>query len=225
MKILVISDVHANLTALEAVLAEAGAYNAAWCLGDLVGYGPDGNECVQRVRSLPNLLCVRGNHDLAICGDTDLDIFNHEASEAIRVSRQMMTPETLLFLHNLPEVLTTDLVTLVHGSPRNPVWEYILDTATAAENIISFNTPLAFVGHSHLPLMFTADNESGMVERSYIMPGKKHYLSNRTIFGIFDPEEMTWEIHRVVYDVPAVQKRILEAGLPEKHARRLSAGW
>ena len=242
MKILVISDVHANITALEAVLAEAGSYDSAWCLGDLVGYGPDGNECVQRVRNLPNILCVRGNHDLAICGDTDLDIFNHEASEAILVSRKMMTPETLLFLRGLPEVLTSDLVTLVHGSPRNPVWEYILDTAIAAENFISFNTPLAFVGHSHLPLMFSADKESELVERSYILPGMKHNLTNRTIlnpgsvgqprdneprasFGIFDPEAMTWEIHRVAYDIPAVQKRIMDAGLPEKHARRLSAGW
>jgi len=242
MKILVISDVHANLTALEAVLSEAGAFNTAWCLGDLVGYGPDGNECVQRIRNLPNLLCVRGNHDLAICGDTDLDIFNNEAKEAILVSRKMMAPETLQFLHGLPEVLTSDLVTLVHGSPRNPVWEYILDAATAAENFNNFNTPLAFVGHSHLPLMFTADNESGLVERSYILPGTKHNLNNRAIlnpgsvgqprdndprasFGIFDPEAMTWEIHRVVYDIPAVQKRIVDAGLPEKHARRLRAGW
>ncbi len=242
MKILVISDVHANVTALEAVLAHAGQFNAAWCLGDLVGYGPDGNECVQRVRELPNLLCVRGNHDLAICGDADLDIFNHEASEAILVSRRLIAPETFDHLRGLPEKLVSNLVTLIHGSPRNPVWEYILDTAIAAENFASFDTQLAFVGHSHLPLMFTANPENGLVERSYRLPGVTAKITSRAIlnpgsvgqprdndprasYGIFDLESMTWEIHRVPYDVPSVQQRILKAGLPEKHARRLSAGW
>lgn len=242
MKILVISDIHANLTALEAVLADAGSYDATWCLGDLVGYGPDGNECVQRVRGLPNLQCVRGNHDLAICGDADLGIFNHEASEAIMVSREMIAPETFEFLRNLPEKLVSQLVTLVHGSPRNPVWEYILDTSTAAANFSNFVTRFAFIGHSHLPLMFTMDSVNSQVERSYRLPGVTATITNRAIlnpgsvgqprdndprasYGVFDPDAMTWEIHRVTYDIPSVQKRIIDAGLPEKHARRLSAGW
>lgn len=147
MKILVISDVHANLTALEAVLADAGNnYEVVWCLGDLVGYGPDGNQCVQRIRELPNLLCIRGNHDLAICGDADLSIFNHEAGEAIIISRRMMSPETLQYLRSLPEKQVSGQATLIHGSPRNPVWEYILDVSIAAENFASFDTQLAFVG-------------------------------------------------------------------------------
>ncbi len=243
MKILVISDVHANLTALEAVLADAGNnYEAVWCLGDLVGYGPDGNQCVQRVRELPNLLCIRGNHDLAICGDADLSIFNHEAGEAIIISRRMMSPETLQYLRSLPEKLVSGQATFIHGSPRNPVWEYILDVSIAAENFASFDTQLAFVGHSHLPLMFTADPQSGLVERAYRYPGVTTPVTTRAIlnpgsvgqprdndprasYGIFDPQNMTWEIHRVPYDIPSVQQRIIAAGLPEKHARRLSAGW
>ena len=242
MKILVISDVHANLTALEAVLADTGSFDAVWCLGDLVGYGPDGNECVQRIGELPNLLCVRGNHDLAFCGDADLDIFNHEASEAILISRSLMAPETLQYLRGLPEKLVSDLVTLIHGSPRNPVWEYILDVRIAAENFAGFDTQLAFVGHSHLPLMFTANPQNGLVERGYRTPGVTTVIATRAIlnpgsvgqprdndprasYGIFDPQHMTWEIHRVPYDIPSVQQRIIDAGLPEKHARRLSAGW
>lgn len=242
MRILLISDVHANLTALEAVIADAGQFDAAWCLGDLVGYGPDGNECVQRVSRLPNLLCVKGNHDLAICGDADLDIFNHEASEAILTSRRIITPETINYLRGLPEKLVTDLVTLIHGSPRNPVWEYILDATTAADNFANFSTRLAFVGHSHLPLMFTANPENGLVERTHRLPGATTTITTRAIlnpgsvgqprdndprasYGIFDPQMMTWEIHRVPYDIPSVQQRIIAAGLPEKHALRLSAGW
>lgn len=242
MKILVISDVHANLTALEAVLADAGYFDAVWCLGDLVGYGPDGNACVQRIRGLPNILCVRGNHDLAICGGADLDIFNNEAGEAILVSRRMIAVEALEYLRALPEKLVSDLVTLIHGSPRNPVWEYVLDAGIAAENFSSFETQLAFVGHSHLPLMFTTNPANGQVERNYCLPGVSTRISTRAIlnpgsvgqprdndprasYGIFDPGVMTWEIHRVAYDIPSVQKRIIAAGLPEKHARRLSAGW
>ena len=243
MKILVLSDIHANLTALEAILSAAGGFNAAWCLGDLVGYGPDGNECVQRIRNLPNLLCIKGNHDLAICGGADLSVFNQEAARAVLVSQQMMSSETINFLTNLPEMITTDLVTLAHGSPRNPIWEYTLDNSVAAENFRQFNTQLAFVGHTHLPLRFTADEEeNGSVQRDYILPGKTHHLICRAIlnpgsvgqprdndprasFGLFDPVEMTWEIHRVPYDIPAVQERIIKAGMPEKHARRLIAGW
>lgn len=242
LKILVISDIHANLTALESVLSDAGNSDAIWCLGDLVGYGPDGNECVSRIRELPNLLCVRGNHDLAICGDADLGVFNHEASEAILVSRRMMAPDTLQYLRSLPEKLVSDLVTLIHGSPRNPVWEYILDTGIAAENFSGFNTQLAFVGHSHLPLAFTVNPANGFVERSYRLAGVPLTITTRAIlnpgsvgqprdndprasYGVFDPESMTWEIHRVPYDIPSVQQRIINAGLPEKHARRLSAGW
>ena len=242
MKILVLSDIHANLTALEAVLADAGSFNAAWCLGDLVGYGPDGNECVQRIRNLPNLLCIKGNHELAICGEADLSIFNQEAAKAILISKDMLSAESLNFLKALPEVIATDLATLAHGSPRNPIWEYTLDPSIAAENFEHFHTQLAFIGHTHIPLMFNLNDQDGAVARNYLLPQNTITLSQRAMlnpgsvgqprdndprasFGIFDPVAMTWEIHRVSYDIAAVQQRIIEAGLPEKHARRLSGGW
>lgn len=242
MRTLVISDIHANLTAFEAVLQAAGGIDATWCLGDLVGYGPDLNECVELVQTLPNLLCIKGNHDLAIINTDNLDVFNNDAGEAIRISRKIISADNLAFLESLPEFITTDLATFAHGSPRNPIWEYILENYTAAENFKLFDTPLAFVGHSHLPIMFTSAASTGLVTRQFPKPEVPVQITSRAIlnpgsvgqprdndprasFGIFDPELMTWEIHRVSYDIPSVQKRIIEKGLPKKHAQRLEGGW
>ncbi len=242
MKILVISDIHANITALEAVLNAAGENDAVWCLGDIVGYGADLNECVERVQSLPNLLCVKGNHDHAISNIESLVEFNITASEAIMLSRKLISDRSIAFLQALPELVTTDLVTLAHGSPRNPIWEYILDNHVAVENLTNFSTQLAFVGHSHLPLMFTNVDGGKHMSRQYPVPGETMRITGRTIlnpgsvgqprdndsrssFGIFDPDAMTWQIQRVKYDISAVQARIRGAGLPEKNARRLREGW
>lgn len=242
MKILVISDIHANITALDAVLEAAGQIDAAWCLGDLVGYGADLNECVERVRSLPNLLCVKGNHDQAISDSNSLFEFNPDAKQAILLSRNLISEENILFLRGLPETITTELVTLSHGSPRSPIWEYILDVHVAADNLSQFSTQLAFVGHSHLPLMFSIMEYGKQLSRHFPIPGTKIPIADRAIlnpgsvgqprdndprssFGIFDPDEMTWQIERVRYDIPVVQERIRKAGLPDKHARRLSEGW
>ncbi|MBP1703872.1 MAG: hypothetical protein H6Q38_2979, partial [Chloroflexi bacterium] len=103
MRILVISDLHANLTALEAVLAEAGKIDAAWCLGDLVGYGPDPNECIQTVRQLPNLVCILGNHDAATLNHIGVNAFNPEARQAIYWTQKSLTPQGVEFLRSLPE--------------------------------------------------------------------------------------------------------------------------
>jgi predicted phosphodiesterase len=242
MKILVISDIHANITALEAVLLAAGEIDAAWCLGDIVGYGADLNECVQRVRSLPNLLCVKGNHDMAISNPESLAEFNHAASQAILLSRKIITEDNIAFLQKLPERVSNDIATCAHGSPRNPIWEYILDGHVAKENLENFSTPLGFVGHSHLPMMFLDEAIGKPMSRHFPLPGEQVSLTTRAIlnpgsvgqprdndprasFGIFNPGTMTWQIQRVEYDIPAVQARIIAAGLPERHARRLSEGW
>ena len=134
MRILIISDIHANLVALEAVLADAGSFDAAWCLGDLVGYGPNPNECVARVRALPNLICLLGNHDQAVLGDVDLRVFNGDARAAISWTQRAATPTSLEYLRSLsPETVYRDF-TLVHASPRQPIWEYILDADIAFHN-------------------------------------------------------------------------------------------
>ncbi len=242
MRILVISDIHANLTALEAVLAAAGEVDATWCLGDLVGYGPDPNECVELVSSLPNLVCLLGNHDAAASGQISLNTFNYDARVSVQWLRGVLTSPNKKFLAELPEKRVVNQVTLTHGSPRNPVWEYLLDTHTAAFNFDFFDTQLCFVGHSHIPLAYLALNGSGDVECQLFTGGVQLKLSTRAIlnpgsvgqprdhdprasYAIFDPEEMTWEVNRVEYDVTSVQERIYSMGLPRRHAIRLAQGW
>src|SRR5512138_2030522 len=128
MRTLIISDIHANLTALEAVLADAGSFDAAWCLGDLVGYGPDPNECIERIAGLPNLQCIMGNHDAAAVDIIDIETFNLEARKSVLWTQERLTPANKEYLKNLPERINLDDFTLVHGSPYKPIWEYLLDT-------------------------------------------------------------------------------------------------
>ncbi|MEX0788242.1 MAG: metallophosphoesterase family protein, partial [Anaerolineales bacterium] len=144
MHVLVISDIHANLPALDSVLEDARAgsrsYQAVWCLGDLVGYGPDPNECVERVRQLPNLVCLNGNHDQAALGLIPLSRFNQDARAAASWTGQVLTDANRSFLASLSSRLDQELFTLAHGSPRQPVWEYILDTTTADRNFEAFTS-------------------------------------------------------------------------------------
>jgi predicted phosphodiesterase len=244
MRILVISDLHANLTALEAVIAAAGEFDATWCLGDLVGYGPDPNECTARLRQLPNLKCVVGNHDAAVLMQIDSDTFNPEARSAIFWTRKTISDEVRKFLEVLPErIVIEELgVTLVHGSPRHPVWEYLLDVHTATANFNYFETPWCFVGHTHLPAVFPLLKDSYSASLQIPVPGQAIPLPNRAIinpgsvgqprdhdprasFAIFDSELYTWTNQRIAYDIPGVQTRMEQFRLPERHILRLSGGW
>lgn len=243
MRVLIISDIHANLTALEAVLADAGAVDETWCLGDVIGYGPDPNEVVERLRQLPNLTCVLGNHDVAALGQMDTVVFNAEARKSLVWQKGALAPENSAFLESLPkEALKRANVSLAHGSPRDPVWEYILNTLVARLNFEAFETPYCFVGHSHIQCMFQLDRVKDRVSltmprvnemmtltpRAILNPGsvgQPRDRDPRAAYAIFDPQAETWEPRRVGYDVAAVQKRIRAMGLPEKHALRLSDGW
>mgnify|MGYP000885577424 FL=1 len=240
MRILVFSDIHSNLTALEAVLAAAGNVDAYWCLGDLVGYGPDPNECIALVRELPNLMCVRGNHDAATLGEVDQNTFNHEASLAITWTKRNLNAESQEFLLSLPERLVIDDITLVHGSPRNPVWDYIMDAMTAERMFQFFDTRICLVGHTHVPAIWKeteSESPKGLVldyqkvkilTKSILNPGSVGQPRDhdpRAAFAIFDPQESLWELRRVPYKIPEVQARIKKSGLPWRHALRLSEGW
>ncbi|MBN2550333.1 MAG: metallophosphoesterase family protein [Anaerolineales bacterium] len=242
MRILIISDIHANLTALETVLHEAGKYDAAWCLGDIVGYGPDPNECIELVCKLPKLMCVIGNHDAAALMQIDADTFNPEARNAIIWTRKTLTDSSKAFLSSLPEKIPANQVTLTHGSPRHPVWEYLLDTRTATLNFEYFDTPLCFVGHTHLPVIYSYLGNNHLAQLSIPEPNRTLVLPGRAIvnpgsvgqprdrdpraaYAIYDEEANTWDYHRVPYDIPSVQERMTKAGLPERHIQRLSAGW
>jgi predicted phosphodiesterase len=242
MRILVLSDIHANLNALEAVLSAAGEFDAAWCLGDLVGYGPDPNDCVARVRELPNLLCIIGNHDAAALKQIDIDTFNPEARRAIVWTRRSLSESSVAFLNNLQEKITEGNVTLTHGSPRHPVWEYLLDTRTAMINFEYFDTSFCFVGHTHLPVIYSPQNNRHMAhltipeanqqitlpERAIVNPGsvgQPRDRDPRAAFAIYDSQDNTWHYQRVAYDIVAVQARMQQFGLPERHIHRLAAGW
>ena len=242
MRILVISDIHANLTALDAVMAEAGEFDAAWCLGDLVGYGSDPNECIARVRELPGLLCIIGNHDLAALQQLDSDTFNPEARLSILWTQKTLTESSRNFLQSLPEKIEYEDVTLAHGSPRHPVWEYLLDTRTATLNFSFFDTPLCFVGHTHLPVVYTLGDDPFAAKLFIPEPNTQITLINRSIanpgsvgqprdqdpraaFALYDTETHIWAYRRVEYDILALQSRMRQAHLPERHIIRIEAGW
>jgi len=242
-KVLVISDVHANLTALEAVLADAGKVDQVWCLGDIAGYGPDPNECIEIIRGLPKLTCMMGNHDYGAIGDMNLETFNVDAKKALLWQREVLTGSSKEFLRTFSqEVLVRGNVSLVHGSPRDPIWEYIMNTLVARINLDFFETLWCFVGHSHFQAVFQYHADTDDMTIEVPRPGDPYALKERAIlnpgsvgqprdrdpraaYAIFQPKARIWEPHRVEYDIPAVQKRILNAGLPPRHAERLSGGW
>jgi diadenosine tetraphosphatase ApaH/serine/threonine PP2A family protein phosphatase len=242
MRVLVISDIHANLTALETVLEDAGEFDTVWCLGDLVGYGPDPNECVERIRDLPNSCCLAGNHDHAVLGLMPLSRFNYEAQAAVSWTQQILSEKNREYLASLPLTIMKDPFLLTHGSPREPLWEYILDEHTALLNFENFQTDYCLIGHSHIPLLFFMPANEDQV-LSLAMPEKEPFslqprmiinpgsvgqprdLDPRASYALLDLKAETWELRRVAYDITDVQLRILEAGLPERHATRLVAGW
>jgi len=242
MQILVMSDIHGNYSALEAVLEDAGKVDKIWCLGDLLGYGPDPNECVKRIRSLKNCVCLLGNHDAAVLGTMDLEAFNRDARKSVEWNREVLSDENMDFVRHLPEKHVYKQITLVHGSPRNPVWEYILDWQIAMYNFEFFDTQFCLVGHTHIPVIFqmTEDatnfhleilNPIALVKlegRAIINPGsvgQPRDRDSRASYAIFDLDDNTWNPKRVAYDVSSVQERIVKAGLPERNATRLGDGW
>ena len=243
MRVLVISDIHANDTALQAVLADAGQVDETWCLGDLIGYGPDPNQVLERLRGLPHLRCIFGNHDGAILHRMELESFNGDARTSLNWTESVLTPANVNFLRSLaPLDEVPGVVTLAHGSPRDPTWEYVLTTLAARLNFAHFKTPLCFVGHSHIQSLFELDEAEDRVVTSPNRVGQTVPLERRSIanpgsvgqprdrdpraaYAIFDPDVRTWEARRVDYDVTRVQKRIRDAGLPPRHALRLAEGW
>ncbi len=240
MQILVISDIHSNLTALESVLEDAGRFDEVWCLGDVVGYGPEPNACVEKIMQLDNLICVLGNHDAAVLGRIDINAFNNEAKRSLIWQRGRLSEKSQLFLESLPDLRTLTNTTLVHGSPRNPVWEYIMDTNTASKNFSAFSTHACLVGHTHVPSVFQL-NENNKTDLRFYAPnipvkihekfilnpgsvGQPRDRDSRAAYVLHDSEDDTWEFKRVEYDVERVQFEILQNGLPRLHAYRLIEG-
>jgi predicted phosphodiesterase len=242
MRVLIISDIHGNRTALEAVLEDAGSVDAVWCLGDIIGYGPDPNDCVSIIRDIPNLICLRGNHDSAVIGLTNRNKFNLSAQRVLEWTKNQLNPVHRKYLLGLDPQIVIDNVTLAHGSPRDPTWEYIMDVYTATANFDYFSTPYCFVGHSHLPVVYYLKNGSELANVMFVYPGDKTRLPEncivnpgsvgqprdhdpRAAYTIFDTEERTWAQYRVRYEIPEVQERMSQAGLPAEYIQRLDLGW
>ncbi len=244
MRCLVLSDIHSNLEALKPCCNDAGPVDQVWCLGDVVGYGPDPNGCVERLRSLPHL-CIAGNHDWATLGKLDLADFNPDAREANLWNRKQLTPDNLDYLEARPEKLVEGQFTLSHGSPRHPIWEYIIYTSTARANFDFFDTQICLVGHTHTPVLFRLDVQDDEEMCEPLPPsvgepvelGSGRYIINpgsvgqprdgdpRASYAILDTEELTVEHRRVAYPVEKTQGMMMENDLPLRLVLRLGYGW
>jgi predicted phosphodiesterase len=242
MRVLLISDIHSNLIALETVLAHAPAFDAVWCLGDIVGYGPAPNECVERIRGL-NALVLTGNHDEAAVGRVALEEFSEDARRALAWTRKISRPENIEWLasHSPRHVPREFDLTLVHASPRDPIWEYIDNTQLALENFAFFETSVCLFGHTHRPIAyelrerdrvitprFLPDNRPYPVQRKLLLNpgsvGQPRDGDPRAAYAIFDTDGQLLIHYRVEYDVAATQLAMANANLPHRLIVRLAQG-
>ncbi len=242
MQILLISDIHANLTAFEAVLADAkGQWDEIWCLGDVLGYGPDPNECAALLRE-QNHVTLTGNHDWAALGKIDLSTFNTDARAAAEWTADTLNDDVRAYLEQQPPMLVKEQFTLAHASPRQPIWEYITDAFIAWENFEFFDTPICLVGHTHYPVVFEQDEEFGalafhadyvrpvqLVDKSLIINpgsvGQPRDSDPRAAYALLDLDKMAWQHKRVAYNIEETQERMRKVGLPERLIARLEFGW
>jgi diadenosine tetraphosphatase ApaH/serine/threonine PP2A family protein phosphatase len=239
MRIAVLSDIHSNLVALDAVLAHAGTLDGVWHLGDVVGYGPDPDGVVARLADV-GAVGVRGNHDAAALGGPEIEWFNPEARAAVEWTARAISPATRDWLSALPERHVVGGVTLVHGSPRDPLREYVSSVDIAQANLAVLATTMGLHGHTHVPVAFAAEGDRTLVDtagdgttwtgggrRSLVNPGSVGQPRDgdpRSSYLVLDPEAATVTWHRVGYDIPSVQAAIRAAGLPSRLADRLAFG-
>jgi predicted phosphodiesterase len=240
MRVAVISDVHANYHALEAVLEEIDRerVDAVWCLGDTVGYGPLPNECCDAVQARADR-CLVGNHDLVVLGGLAVSDFNDEAAAAARWTADVLTSGSRAFLERLEPSAATEGADLFHASARDPVWEYVLGEEAARATLDLSQAPLVLVGHSHVALAVTLDD--GAVLGGLAPGGSKVELEGRWLLNpgsvgqprdgdpraawlLLDLDRKSAVFRRVEYPVAETQSEIRERGLPAALAARLAHG-
>lgn len=240
MRLGVISDIHSNLPALQAVLADMGQVDQLWCLGDIVGYGPYPNECLDVLRQR-DCLAIPGNHDWGCAGKISLEDFNVEARWACEWSRSVVSPDNLAYLESLPLTRTEGDFTLAHGTPHEPIWEYMAYPATARLSFHYFASRYCLVGHTHVPLVFLdADMRPETFNpgpaaplqldgtRAIINPGSVGQPRDgnpQASYGIIDTDEAAVHFRRVAYDVGSIQAQMKEFQFPERLIKRLGYGW
>lgn len=246
MRILIVSDIHSNIVALETVLAAAGDFDGIWCLGDTIGYGPRPNECVAYMKDAT--YAISGNHDLACIGKIDLEDFNPDARTANEWNGQQLTIENLNWLAGLYTrnecLYHFQEFAMAHGSPREPVWEYLLTVDQALANFADphFQTKVCLIGHSHVPISFRLDPR-GYCQRSFpdssdvidlsddarfiINPGSVGQPRNqdpRAAYAVLDTDRGKLQFWRIPYDFARTQEQMRSVGLPVALIRRLAFG-
>lgn len=239
MRVAVLSDIHSNLVALDAVLAHVGPVDAVWHLGDIVGYGPDPDAVVARLIEV-EAVGVLGNHDAAALGGPEIAWFNPDARAAAEWTRDTISAGTRAWLQAQPLRREAEGMTLVHGSPRDPLREYIASLGSAVANLAELSTTYCLHGHTHVPIAFTDDGDSlDVVDpddgTSLALDGRTTLLNPgsvgqprdgdpRAAYLVLDTDAATVTWRRTAYDVPAVQAAIRAAGLPRRLADRLAIG-
>jgi predicted phosphodiesterase len=249
MRVAVFSDIHANLPALEAVLADAedSAVDELWCLGDVIGYGAHPDGCVELVRERCDAALV-GNHDLAVLGELDTSTFSTAAAAAVEWTAAASSQESLDFLAGLEPADEGRAAALYHASPRDPVWEYVLWPEQAAECLQVQGKRVSFIGHSHVALFFSAEEGDGEDDgppeargwqagagtrleidrgRWLINPGSVGQPRDgdpRAAWLELDTDSWQATYHRVEYDIDREAEAIEAAGLPKHLAKRLYVG-
>lgn len=243
MRYAIIADIHSNLAAFQAVLNDIQTHqiiDKIWCLGDIVGYGPDPHECIELLRATDNI-CVAGNHDRAAAGQLDITSFNSQAAEAVEWTAEKLSIGDITYLKNLPDSIEEDDFLLVHGSPREPVMEYILSISVARQNFDCFRTKYCLVGHTHVPQVYSLDDENNCAATRFLptvklVTGETRLIINpgavgqprdghpQASYAIYDNKVKIIQLRRVSYDIRQTQDRIMKSGLPPRLASRLETG-
>jgi len=232
----ILSDIHGNLEALTACLSylrdKADFY---LCLGDIVGYGPNPNECIEELKKIDRLIVIAGNHDLAVIGNRDIALFNPDLLPSIEWTNQILTEDNKKYIAGLKWKIEREKITAVHASPRDPINEYLFDTFAMKENLDFFSTEICFVGHTHIPSYYRLDKAVHLVgdididiqDKSIInvgSVGQPRDRDNRASCGIYNQEKAKVSIKRIEYDFIKTQSDMIKAGLPDFLIQRLAGG-
>ena len=241
MKYGIIADIHSNLEALETVLLELSGVDKIVCLGDIVGYGPNPNECCQKIREL-KCITVAGNHEKAVIQEMSLEFFNKNAGEAVLWTREKITPDNFEYLKRLPLIEKMDDFVAVHGSLRNPLEEYLTSLAEGIPTLEEMEAPICFVGHSHVPLViFKSENGSydgrrlqdreeintKLFTKMVLNPGgvgQPRDRDPRASYAIYDSEKKLATFYRVSYNIGTVQEKMRQENLPVSLIERIAYG-
>ncbi len=238
----ILSDIHGNLEAFTAVLNDISkrGVDSIWCLGDIVDYGPDPHECIELLRR-QHYIAVPGNHDLAAVGLVDTADFVPDAVISNRWTAGQLLPSDIDFLRSLPPVIEEGDFTFVHGSPRDPIWEYLNSADRGRENLPFFKSPFCLFGHTHKPVVFSGREDNSCVtadfseEADFSLEGGRLFLNPgsvgqprdgdpRASYAVYDSETKTIRLFRVPYDIASTQAKMLKKKLPSGLIVRLSYG-